>query len=165
MKNCKIILFLFAITGFVYPLIVTLFALLIPFSNGSFIYKEGKIIGSELIGQKFSKDIYFKGRPSANDYDALKSGGTNKGPLSVFKKDDTPPKSMLYASASGLDPHMTYRAALYQAPLVAKARNLELKEVEELIVAHIEKPFFKLFGEPVINVLKINLALDEKAKK
>lgn len=148
------------LTGVIYPLVVTLFALLIPYSNGSFIYRKGVIVGSELIGQKFTKDRYFHGRPSNSDYNALQSGGSNKGPISFLNADKSLP-SMKYASGSGLDPHITPKAAYEQVKRVASARNLDEDKVRKLVEGHIEGRILNLFGEPVINVLKLNLALDE----
>ncbi len=171
------------LTGVVYPFFMTGMAQLIfpAKANGSFIMKEGKIAGSELIGQKFDSSIYFWSRPSAIDYNPIPSGASNLGPTSdKLKKQvaerriffatsnsitDTSavPKEMIFASASGLDPHISPEAALLQLERVAIARNLnetQKQKVQQLIKNKIEKPQFLLLGEPRINVLELNLALN-----
>jgi K+-transporting ATPase ATPase C chain len=150
-------------------------------ANGSLVKEGGKIIGSELIGQKFDSSIYFWSRPSAIDYNPIPSGASNLGPTSdKLKKQvaerrklfatnnsiaDTSaiPKEMIFASASGLDPHISPEAALLQLNRVAIARNLnetQKQKIEQLIKNNTEEPQFFLFGEPRINVFKLNLALD-----
>ncbi len=179
----KFLLVMTVLTGVIYPFFMTGVAqLAFPArANGSLVKEGGKIIGSELIGQKFDSSIYFWSRPSAIDYNPIPSGASNLGPTSdKLKKQvaerrklfainnsiaDTSaiPKEMLFASGSGLDPHISPEAALLQLNRVAKARNLnetQKQKVEQLIKNKTEEPQFFLFGEPRINVFKLNLALD-----
>ena len=180
------------ITGLVYPLGMTgLAQLLFPRqANGSLIEKDGAVIGSELIGQNFTEDKYFHGRPSAttepdpNDstktvsvpYAADNSGGSNLGPTSQplidRVKDDaeklkaenpsTPiPVDLVTTSASGLDPDITPAAAEFQVPRVAKARNLSPEKVRNLVADMTQDRFLGILGEKRVNVLKLNLALDQ----
>jgi K+-transporting ATPase ATPase C chain len=177
------------LTGVVYPALVTLFAqgVLPHRANGSVVERDGKGVGSELIGQAFDDPRYFWGRPSATDplsYNAAASGGSNRGPTNPDLLKDVAervqairtahpdqngpvPADLVTASASGLDPHITPAAADYQALRVAKARGLKDSLLRQLIQEHIENRTFGLLGEPRVNVLKLNLALDavsEKAK-
>ena len=179
----KFFLAMTVVTGIIYPLLMTLFAQLCYPSkaNGSLIKKDGKIIGSDLIGQKFDSSIYFWSRPSAIDYNPIPSGASNLGPTStklkkqvaerrkLFAKDNSiidtssVPEEMIFASASGLDPHISPEAAFLQLERVAIARNLneaQKQKVQRLINRKIEEPQFFLFGEPRINVIELNLALD-----
>jgi potassium-transporting ATPase KdpC subunit len=161
-------------------------------AQGSLIEQDGKVVGSALIGQVFESDKYFHGRPSAttapdpNDstktvpapYNAANSGGSNLGPSNkalidrvqgdVDKlKQENPsmpvPQDLVTTSASGLDPHISPEAALFQVPRVAKARNLPEDRVRQLVADHTEVRFLGLLGEPRINVLLLNLALDQPA--
>ena len=179
----KFLLVMTILTGIIYPFFMTGVAqLAFPAkANGSLIMKDGKIIGSELIGQKFDSSIYFWSRPSAIDYNPIPSGASNLGPTSdKLKKQvaerrklfatnnsiadtSTIPKEMMFASASGLDPHISPEAALLQLERVAMARNLneaQKQKVEQLIKNKTQEPQFFLFGEPRINVFELNLALD-----
>ena len=179
----KFLLVMTVLTGIIYPFIITGVAqLAFPArANGSLVMKNGKIAGSELIGQKFDSSIYFWSRPSANDYNAIPSGASNLGPTSnklkkqvaerrrLFASNNSIadtlaiPKEMLFASASGLDPHISPEAALLQLKRVAMARNLnetQKQKVEQLIINKTEEAQFYLFGEPKINVFKLNLDLD-----
>jgi potassium-transporting ATPase KdpC subunit len=180
------------ITGLIYPLGMTGLAhLLFPYqANGSLIEKGGTVIGSELIGQNFTDDKYFRGRPSAttepdpNDptktvpapYAADNSGGSNLGPTSQALidrvKDDaeklkaenpsTPiPVDLVTTSGSGLDPDITPAAAEFQVPRVAKARNLPEKQVRNLVADLTEDRLLGVLGEKRVNVLKLNMALDQ----
>jgi potassium-transporting ATPase KdpC subunit len=180
-----------ALTGLVYPLAMTGVAqALFPHqANGSLIVKDGKVIGSELIGQNFADAKYFHGRPSAttdadpNDatktvpapYNAANSSGSNAGPTSkaLFErvqgdtdklKAENPnaavPIDLVTTSASGLDPDITPAAAYFQVPRVAKARGLPEARVHDLVAQSIEGRFLGVVGEPRVNVLKLNMALD-----
>ncbi|MBE0672614.1 MAG: potassium-transporting ATPase subunit KdpC [Anaerolineales bacterium] len=167
------------ITGVIYPLTVTgLAQILFPHqANGSLIVIDGKAYGSELIGQQFDDPKYFWGRPSAAGYNAAASSGSNYGPMNPSLKEvvqarmDTLhaadpdntlpiPVDLVTASASGLDPHISMASALYQVRRVATARGWGEAEVTSLVEQHTEGRQFGIFGEPRVNVLLLNLALD-----
>ena len=167
------------ITGVIYPLTVTGIAQVIfPHqADGSLIVVDGKAYGSELIGQQFDGPKYFWGRPSAAGYNAAASSGSNLGPMNpsleevvqtridalkaVDPNNPLPiPVDLVTASASGLDPHISVAAALYQASRVAAARGLSEAEITSLIEKFTEGRQFGIFGEPRVNVLMLNLSLD-----
>lgn len=167
------------ITGIVYPLLITGIghALFPEKVTGSLISNNNKVIGSALIGQHFTDAKYFWGRPSAtggNPYNSLASGGSNLGPLNpalmstvkeraagLNSNGSLIPVELVTASASGLDPHISPAAAHYQIPRVATARNLNPSQVEQLVNQYTENRQLGLLGEPRINVLQLNLALDQ----
>jgi potassium-transporting ATPase KdpC subunit len=179
------------ITGLVYPLVMTGIAQLIfPYrAEGSLIERDGHVVGSALIGQDFTGDKYFHGRPSATTapdpkdpnktvpapYNAANSGGSNLGPsnkalidrvrddVDKLKKENpsaSVPADLVTTSASGLDPDISPEAAYFQVPRVAKARNLAENQVRQLVSDHVEDRFLGILGEPRVNVLLLNLALD-----
>jgi K+-transporting ATPase ATPase C chain len=184
------------VTGLVYPLGMTGIAQLVfPYqANGSLIEKDGKVIGSALIGQNFAYATYFHGRPSAttetdpNDatkavpapYNAANSGASNAGPTAKSLVDrvtedarklkaENPsapiPVDLVTTSASGLDPDITPAGALFQVPRVAKARGVPEDQVRQLVAANTDSRILGIIGEPHVNVLKLNLALDALAAK
>jgi len=190
-----VVIALTLITGLAYPLAITGIAgLIFPYqAQGSLIERDGKVVGSALIGQVFADDKYFHGRPSAtnkpdpNDstktvdapYNAANSGGSNLGPtnqalidrvkgdvdkLKAENPSSAVPQDLVTTSASGLDPHISPAAAFFQVPRVAKARNLPEDRLRELANSHVEGRLFGLLGEPRVNVLMLNLALDAAAK-
>jgi len=187
-----LLLALTLITGLIYPLAMTAIAGVIfpKQAQGSLIEKDGKVVGSALIGQEFKDDKYFHGRPSAttapdpNDstktvpapYNAANSGGSNLGPTSKaladrMKEDveklkaenpsQSVPVDLVTTSGSGLDPDISPEAALFQVPRVAKARNMSEDKVRDIIAKNTQGRFLGLLGEPRVNVLQLNLALDQ----
>jgi K+-transporting ATPase ATPase C chain len=188
-----LVLLMMVLTGLVYPLTITGIAQLIfPYqANGSLIERDGKIIGSELIGQNFTRPEYFHPRPSAVNYDAGHSGGSNLAPsskalveaikqrtaklraeLDAIEENKTElakpkvPVELVTESGSGLDPHISFYAAEFQLKRIAKARELEPGDISKLIVSpNTEDRTFGLLGEQRVNVLKLNLALDALRKE
>ncbi len=170
--------------GVVYPLVVTGIAQVVfPHkANGQLITENSKLVGSSIIGQPFSGPSYFHSRPSAagTGYDAASSGGTNLGPTNqalITRVDrdakalqaENPgvpvPVDLVTTSASGLDPHISIAAAQFQAPRVARARRISPERMHELVAAHTEGRQFGFLGEPRVNVLELNLALDRIAPR
>jgi K+-transporting ATPase ATPase C chain len=177
------IMFFTVLTGVAYPLLMTgIGRLFFPGqANGSFIELNGKSIGSALVGQKFSDPRYFWGRPSAVDYNPLPSGGSNLGPTSAELKDSivarslrlqssggAVPVDLLCASGSGLDPDISPEAARYQVDRIMLARQLDRDSrtaLLSLITKYTEAPALGILGQPRVNVLRLNLALDSLDKK
>lgn len=183
----KFLLCMIILTGIIYPLMMTgITQVVFPKkANGSLIVKDGKLLGSRLIGQKFDSIIYFSSRPSAIDYKPVPSSGSNLGPTSDKLKiqlterrkefailnsvtdSSEIPIEMLFASGSGLDPHISPEAAFIQLNRIAASRNyndIQKKKLQELIQSLVENPQFSLLGEPRINVFELNLAMDNKFK-
>jgi len=182
--SLKIFLFFTVLTGIVYPLIITGIAQVAFHSkaNGSMIIKDNKAIGSELIGQQFDSCIYFMSRPSAVGYNPLPSGGSNYGLTNsklkdqvterkhkfyVFNQIDSTttviPSEMLFASASGLDPHISQKAALLQVNRIAKARKytaVQKEKLKQCIMNQTEAPQLLCLGEERVNVLLLNIEVD-----
>jgi K+-transporting ATPase ATPase C chain len=173
------------LTGLIYPFAITgLAQALFPWrANGSLVTDEkGQVVGSELIGQRFSNPAYFQPRPSAageKDYDATASSGSNLGPTSEKLRDrinddikrsksqnpdatEPIPAELVTTSASGLDPHLSPEAMNWQVARVAKARGVAAERIQAVIDAHVEGRTFGILGEPRVNVLLINLALDRQ---
>lgn len=173
-------LFMLVLLGLIYPFAMTgVTQIIFPQqASGDFITRGGQIIGSSKIGQNFEKPEYFWPRPSAIGYNPLPSGGSNLGNASADLKkavDDRraklksahpdqsgePPQDLLFASASGLDPHISPEAAAYQIRRVAQARNISALQVIQLVEQATTKRQLGVFGEPTVNVLELNLALDQ----
>jgi K+-transporting ATPase ATPase C chain len=184
------------ITGLIYPSLVTGVAQIVfPHqANGSLAKRDGKVVGSEVMGQNFSGDQYFNGRPSATSkpdpkdptktvdepYNAANTSGSNLGPTNKAliervkedverRKKENPnarvPTDLVTASGSGLDPHISPETALFQVPRVAKARNMPEDRVRQLVNEHVEGRTLGIFGEPRVNVLALNMALDRAAAR
>ncbi|MER3464238.1 MAG: potassium-transporting ATPase subunit C [Chitinophagaceae bacterium] len=176
MPSLKLTLVLIIICAALYPLLIAGIAKLAPGGGGEKLMVDGKVVGYANIGQKFTEDKYFWGRPSAVDYNAAGSGGSNKGPSNpdylktvqdridsflvhnpTVKKEQIP-ADMVTASGSGLDPDISIQGATIQIDRVAKARNISVDKVKELVNKQTEKP---LLGPAHINVLKLNIELDK----
>ncbi|MCI4112957.1 potassium-transporting ATPase subunit KdpC [Dickeya dianthicola] len=181
-SSLVLLLLMTLITGVGYPLLVTaLGQWLFPAqANGSLLYRQNNVVGSSLIGQAFSRDGYFQSRPSATSdsaYNAMASGGSNLAAsnpaldkavgqnVAAWRQrrgDNAPvPVELVTASASGLDPHISVSAAVYQAVGVAKARSLPQDQVEQLIDRYTRTPWPAFIGTPVVNVVELNMALDQ----
>lgn len=174
------------VTGIAYPLVVTGIARVTfpEAANGSLIIKDGKAVGSRLIGQNFTDPKYFWGRPSATapvPYNAAASGGSNQGPLNPALVDAVKgridalkaadpgnirpiPADLVNASASGLDPHISPAAADFQIERVARARQFDPARIKALVAQHTDDRQWSIFGEPRVNVLALNLALDSSSR-
>lgn len=184
LAGLRIKLFLTVVLGIGYPLAVTGISQLLFFqkANGSLIHVRGKVLGSALIGENFSRPEYFHPRPSAageKGYDATASGGSNYGPtnkklidrvsasVKQFREENPDyhgpiPADLVTASASGLDPDISPDSARAQGPRVAKTRGVARSEMDRLIAQYTEQPSLGFLGEPRVNVLKLNLAMDRK---
>ncbi len=183
----RIKIFFTVLLGVAYPLAITgISQVFFPYkANGSLIISGGRVIGSELIGQNFTRPEYFHPRPSsagANGYDATASGGYNQGPtnrkliervtaaVQQVRRENPDyrgpiPADLVTGSASGLDPHLSPDSARAQAARVAKARGVPVQHIDELIARYTEGRTLGLFGEPRVNVLRLNLALDRELPK
>jgi K+-transporting ATPase ATPase C chain len=184
LRACVVLFVLLSLlTGIAYPLVVTVAAqIALPRqANGSLIHEGDRLVGSELIGQNFDDARYFWGRPSATDpapYNAASSGGSNLGPtnpdfLKVVRErvaairkahpdqTDPVPVELVTASGSGLDPHISPVAAKYQVARIAKARGISEDAVRKIVAKYTEKRTADMLGEPRVNVLRLNLALDD----
>lgn len=180
-RATKLFILMTIITGIIYPLFITLIAqgLFPGRANGSIIMENGKPIGSKLIGQNFTSDKYFWSRPSAVDYNPLPSGASNLGPTSAILRERMEqrrnilmatnpsvvllPSDLIFESGSGLDPDISPEAAMFQTERVAKYRGLDSEgknKLINLVEKQIKPPDFNILGEPRINVLGLNLALD-----
>lgn len=173
--------------GIVYPLVMTAIAQVIfpNQANGSLVTVDGKIIGSDIIGELWTRPQYFQGRPSAagkNGYDPTATGGTNLGPTSkklidatrdtikALKKSNPEatlpvPMDLVTSSASGIDPDISPEAAYYQVPRIAKARKLSVDAVDAIVARYVHQRTWGFLGEPHVNVLELNLALDGKESR
>jgi len=182
--NLRIFLWMTLLTGIIYPLFITGIAQLTMKNqaDGNFISIDGKIVGATLIAQKFDGDKYFWSRPSAIDYNPLPSGGSNLGPTSAALKQIVEerreklakahnvdkkeiPSELLFASGSGLDPHISVEAAYFQIDRISKARGLDSltrkNEIKQLIYQATTKRHSGFFAEPCVNVLVLNISLDK----
>jgi len=170
------------VLGLIYPFVMTgLAQVMFPHqANGSLVTVNGQVVGSSIVGQLWTKPQYFHGRPSAagkNGYDPTSTGGTNYGPsskklidstratIAALKKENPNatvpiPMDLVTSSGSGIDPDISPQAAYYQAPRVAQARKMDVKAVDDLIARNTKGRTFGFLGEPRVNVLQLNLALD-----
>ena len=179
LKDIKLNFATLILFGLLFPLLIWAIGLIFPQqANGLPIYKKGELIGFENIGQKFYSNKYFWGRPSAVDYNAASTGGSNKGPTNPdyladlekrieeflaknpeVKRSEIP-SDLVTASGGGLDPHISPQAAIIQIPRIANERNIDRKTLQKLVEDNIESPFLGMFGPERVNVLKLNLALE-----
>jgi len=181
MQSIRLFLTFTILTGIIYPLMITGIAELFfkEKSKGSLIYLDGKLVGSSLIGQDFKSEKYFHSRPSTGNYNANPSGASNQGMTSkdlqnairerkeklneLSTENKNYPSDLLFASASGLDPHISPQTAKFQIPRIAKARNFsseQMLNLEKLVEQKIEHRDYRILGEERVNVLLLNLALD-----
>jgi K+-transporting ATPase ATPase C chain len=177
--NVRMFLWMTLLTGIIYPLLITAIAQVTMKrkADGDFLSSKEKLVGARLIAQKFESDNYFWGRPSSIDYNPLPSGGSNLGPTSaVLKKvveerqakilkvhpvdKNKIPPELLFASGSGLDPHISISTAYFQIERVAKSRGIESKEIKNLVDSMLIKLSLGFLGETCVNVLMLNQALD-----
>jgi K+-transporting ATPase ATPase C chain len=180
LPSLKLSLVLLIICSLLYPLLISAFAKFAPGGGrGETLSVNGKVVGYANIGQKFTADNYFWSRPSAVDYNAAGSAGSNKGPTNPeylkqvrdridsflvhnpsVKRADIP-SGLVTASGSGLDPDLSPQGAYVQSARIARARNIPIKEIQALVSKQIQKPFLGLFGPEKVNVLKLNIELDK----
>jgi potassium-transporting ATPase KdpC subunit len=176
----KLTLLTMILFGLVYPIAITGVSVFAKGQGeGTILEVGGKAVGFEMIGQSFTLEKYFNGRPSAVGYNAASTGGSNKGPSNpeylvqvekriadlmasnpATKKEDIP-VDLVTASGGGLDPHISPEAALLQVPRIARSRNMKEEVLNNLVNEHIEKPLFGMLGPSKINVLKLNISLDQ----
>jgi len=182
--SIKLTLLTAILFGVLYPLLITGIAKVAAPNNGKGkeILVNGKVVGFELIGQKFDDPTYFSSRPSAVEYNAAATGGSNKGSSNPeylalveerivtilqqnpeVKREDIP-VDLVTASGGGLDPHISPQAAYIQIKRIAKVRNLDEAKLKQLVDDHVEKPLLNLFGTSTVHVLKLNIALDKLKK-
>lgn len=184
LTSLRLFLWMTFLTGFVYPLIIFLFGFTFfqTKSHGNFVDIQGQIVGAKLIGQKFESERYFFGRPSSHDYNPINSGGSNLGPTSLALRDAVAlrkdklqqihnidgldiPSELLFASGSGLDPHISLETAYFQIDRIVKARKLNTANgeqvIKDLIDSLIENNHFFSTQKPYVNVLILNIALDQ----
>ena len=183
LQSLKITIILIVLMGGVYPLLIAVIGKLAPGGgDGEVVTLNGKVVGYANVGQKFTKDEYFWSRPSAADYKADASAGSNKGPsnpdhlkdvearIQNFLKHNPDvtrneiPAELVTASGSGLDPDLSPTGAKIQIARIAKLRNLNAQRLADLVNSHTEQPLLGLFGPAKVNVLKLNVALDELKK-
>jgi K+-transporting ATPase ATPase C chain len=176
----RFLLVMTVLLGFAYPAVVLLAAQAFPAqANGSLVTRDGQVVGSSLLGQRFDGPQWFQPRPSASDYSGKTSGGTNLSPVSSAQRDAIAereadlraanpdavgpvPDDALTASASGLDPHISVAYALWQVPRVARARGVEASVLEQLIAANTDHAALGYLGQDGVNVTRLNLALDQR---
>lgn len=181
LTTIRLVILSMAVCGVVYPAVLLAFGqALVPWkADGSMIANEqGRIIGSAQIAQRFTRPEYFWPRPSAVDYHAAATGGSNLSPANPALTERAAsaiaalgatdgqrvPADLVAASGSGVDPHITLAAARFQAPRVAAARGLSVDQVQQLVAEAVEVPTLRVFGgEPLVNVLQLNLALDRRS--
>lgn len=176
----KLTIVMIVLTAGIYPLLIAGISKLAPGKgDGETVTRKGKVVGYANVGQQFTGDKYFQGRPSAVGYNAAGSGGSNKGPsnedyLKVVQeridtflahnpgvKKENIPAELVTASGSGLDPHLSPAAALLQVPRIAKLRHLPENKLNELVKEHTKGPLLGMFGPSTVNVLRLNIALDD----
>jgi potassium-transporting ATPase KdpC subunit len=183
-RSLRIYLVFTIMLGLAYPLAITFISrVLMPYkANGSFLRKGSKVVGSKLIGQSFTGPEYFHARFSANNYNGTSSGGTNLGPSSKKLMDSTAdriakvrqenglnpairiPADMVLASASGLDPHITFENAMLQAVRVSRTRGIPIIALKGLVHKNTDPDFIGIWGQPGVNVLALNIELDESSE-
>ena len=176
--SLKFLIVMSILTGILYPLIITGIgkAMFDSKAKGSLIIENGKVVGSELIAQSFSKPEYFRPRPSINNFETMPSSASNLGPTSKTLEENVTSRrgnsendnEMLFTSASGLDPHISPDSAIRQLPRILKARQLsedQLENLNQLVYKFTEDRTFGIFGERRVNVLMLNIALDKFAGK